>query len=127
MSPISALLSPSEQAALADFLARARELLGDELIEAPLFGSRARGEGHEGSDLDRPWLQRVAAVPVPPAITAWDLGRGESAVLSWAATHPGASAILDDYAARRVIGPQNGFPRLMNHTSPSSSPIGSNG
>ena len=45
-------LSTTEKEALADFLERARALLGDELLEARLFGSRARGEGDEESDLD---------------------------------------------------------------------------
>ncbi len=45
-------LSATEKEALADFLDRARALLGEELVEARLFGSRARGEGDEASDLD---------------------------------------------------------------------------
>lgn len=45
-------LSASETAALREFVARARTMLGAELKEARLFGSRARGEGHERSDLD---------------------------------------------------------------------------
>lgn len=45
-------LSTTEKEALADFLERARALLGSELLESRLFGSRARGEGDEESDLD---------------------------------------------------------------------------
>jgi predicted nucleotidyltransferase len=45
-------LSASETAALRDFMAAARRLLGVALREARLFGSRARGEGDERSDLD---------------------------------------------------------------------------
>lgn len=45
-------LSATEKGALADFLGRVRALLGDDLLEARLFGSRARGEGGEDSDLD---------------------------------------------------------------------------
>lgn len=45
-------LTPAEQAALEAFVRRARELLGSDLIHAKLFGSRARGEGDEQSDLD---------------------------------------------------------------------------
>jgi uncharacterized protein len=45
-------LSSTEKEALADFLGRVRALLGEELLEARLFGSRARGEGGEDSDLD---------------------------------------------------------------------------
>ena len=49
---MSPALSASEQAALREFLDRVRSMLGPELREARLFGSRARGEGHEHSDLD---------------------------------------------------------------------------
>jgi len=46
------------------------------------------------------WIEPVAAGQIFPAVAAWDLGGGESAVLSWAMAHPGTQAILDDYAAR---------------------------
>jgi len=45
-------LSASETAAIREFITRARDLLGADLRSARLFGSRARGEGHEHSDLD---------------------------------------------------------------------------
>lgn len=51
-SGFPAHLSTTERQALADFLKRARALLGHDLLEARLFGSRARGEGDEESDLD---------------------------------------------------------------------------
>lgn len=47
------------------------------------------------------WLRVVAPVPMTATVLAWDLGDGESSVLSWALAHPGAEAILDDLAARR--------------------------
>jgi predicted nucleic acid-binding protein len=40
-------------------------------------------------------------ISIEPAIAGWDLGRGESEVLSWALTHPEYEAILDDLAARK--------------------------
>jgi len=41
-------------------------------------------------------------VPEPtPELAAWDLGRGETAVLSFALEHPDWTAILDDGAARK--------------------------
>lgn len=46
------------------------------------------------------WLERVPAIDIPTAVASWDLGRGESAVLAWAVAHPGALAVIDDYAAR---------------------------
>jgi predicted nucleic acid-binding protein len=47
------------------------------------------------------WIEVVPAPPIPPAIAAWNLGPGESAVLAHAASHPGIVAILDDRPARR--------------------------
>ena len=46
--------SEQEQAnrVLEDVLARAHQLLGDTLASVVLFGSRARGSSHPGSDLD---------------------------------------------------------------------------
>jgi predicted nucleic acid-binding protein len=58
------------------------------------------------SDPARDWLSEGGSsyirsdVPAIPGITAWDLGAGESAVLSWAQAHAGFEAILDDRAAR---------------------------
>jgi predicted nucleotidyltransferase len=49
---MSALLSPSESAAVTEFLKAARALLGPALKEARLFGSRAGGQGHEHSGVD---------------------------------------------------------------------------
>jgi predicted nucleotidyltransferase len=45
-------LNASEIAAVDEFIAAARELLGPALQAVILFGSRARGQGHEHSDLD---------------------------------------------------------------------------
>ncbi|HOE12047.1 MAG TPA: DUF3368 domain-containing protein [bacterium] len=38
---------------------------------------------------------------ISPAIAGWDLGRGESEVLTWSCEHKECGAILDDYAARK--------------------------
>jgi predicted nucleic acid-binding protein len=46
------------------------------------------------------WLKKARAA-LMPEILAWDLGPGESSVLSWAHEHPGTVAVLDDLAARR--------------------------
>jgi uncharacterized protein len=45
-------LSPAETAALARFRAFLAAWLGERLRGCVLFGSRARGQGHEDSDLD---------------------------------------------------------------------------
>lgn len=41
------------------------------------------------------WLRRVA-VSIPDSITAWDLGRGESEVISYALSQPSYRPLLDD-------------------------------
>jgi predicted nucleic acid-binding protein len=43
----------------------------------------------------------TAEIPALPDILAWDLGKGESAVLSYALGNPGWTAIIDDRAARK--------------------------
>lgn len=48
-----------------------------------------------------PWLQLVPGEPIPSAVLAWDLGPGESAVLSYGLARPGTEVIIDDLAARR--------------------------
>jgi predicted nucleic acid-binding protein len=50
------------------------------------------------------WVQ--ADAPLDPAIAAWDLGAGETAVLDWACRHRDFEAVLDDRAARKCAGIQ---------------------
>lgn len=45
-------LSDSEETAIRRFMVDVRTMLGPDLKEACIFGSRARGEGNEQSDLD---------------------------------------------------------------------------
>lgn len=47
------------------------------------------------------WIKVVPAPEVHPSMTAWDLGPGESAVLSLAYAEPGAWAVIDGGQARR--------------------------
>lgn len=47
------------------------------------------------------WLIVVETPPVPELIQSWDLGLGESSVLTWAYFNPGTEVIVDDLAARR--------------------------
>lgn len=42
----------------------------------------------------------VQDAPSTPDVSAWDLGQGETAVLSWAHQNPGYEVIIDDRAAR---------------------------
>lgn len=48
-----------------------------------------------------PYLQPALVGEIPPSIAAWNLGAGESAVLTWANKHPGTLAMLDDKMGRR--------------------------
>ena len=47
------------------------------------------------------WLVRLPSAPLSPEVVAWQLGAGESAVLSRAISHPGSLVVLDDSRARR--------------------------
>jgi predicted nucleic acid-binding protein len=47
-----------------------------------------------------PWLTKIPDPEFPGKILAWDLGPGESSVLSYGCLHPKALLILDDMAAR---------------------------
>lgn len=47
------------------------------------------------------WAQRVEISNVAPEVAAWDLGKGESEVLSFALKNSEFAAIIDDRAARR--------------------------
>ncbi len=46
-------------------------------------------------------MEVVPSVPMSPFLAGWDLGSGESAVISTVTERPGAVAVLDDLAARR--------------------------
>ena len=47
------------------------------------------------------WLKRVGGIAIPPQVASWDLGAGESAVISLALRDPEYWAIIDDREARR--------------------------
>lgn len=47
------------------------------------------------------WINKVTGTKIVPAIADWDLGAGESAVLSLAKSEPGTWAVIDDGEARR--------------------------
>ena len=88
-------------AGLIDFL----RLVGDNVVVPGRVADEVRAYGTEDPAArvleQTPWLRVHPPVPVPPKVQAWDLGRGESSVLAWALSRPGAEAILDDLAARR--------------------------
>jgi len=47
------------------------------------------------------WLKIRETPPVPSLIQSWDLGPGESAVLSWGYAYTGTEVIIDDLMGRR--------------------------
>ena len=47
------------------------------------------------------WIIRTEAIALNPLVSAWDLGAGESEVLSYVLTHPNTTVMIDDAAARR--------------------------
>ena len=47
------------------------------------------------------WILTKDAPPPPDSILVWDLGPGETAVLSYALRHAGVTAVVDDLLARR--------------------------
>lgn len=59
------------------------------------------------NNLTRIWLNEKGSPlirdleQVDPVVAGWDLGLGESQVISWAYKNPGFEAILDDRAARK--------------------------
>lgn len=47
------------------------------------------------------WLKIATGIPIDLRVAAWDLGRGESEVISFALMNPSHRVVLDDREARR--------------------------
>jgi predicted nucleic acid-binding protein len=47
------------------------------------------------------WIQTVEVNTIEPTVATWDLGKGESEVLSLALINSNFAAVVDDRAARR--------------------------
>ena len=54
----------------------------------------------------KPWAQKTEVGLISPQVAAWDLGKGESAVISLALYLPDCRVIIDDRAARRCAQTQ---------------------
>ena len=48
-----------------------------------------------------PWIRLLNDIPIAPQVASWDLGQGESQVISFAVEHPDYRAVIDDREARR--------------------------
>jgi predicted nucleic acid-binding protein len=81
------------------------QVLGSRLLipDAVFLEILAKGEGDTVARTvsAASWLTRLPAAPLSPRVAAWQLGAGESAVLSRAISYPGSLVILDDARARR--------------------------
>ena len=90
-----------------DLLEILRVGVDDVAIPWPMI-EEIRGHGMDDPTvraLDRgDWLTIVPGPATPPAITAWRLGPGESAVLAPALAEVGSWAVIDDSGARRCAG-----------------------
>jgi len=51
--------------------------------------------------LNAEWARKLRVPEISPRIASWDLGAGESEVLTFALSHSGFRAMIDDKAARR--------------------------
>ena len=95
------------RAGLIDLL----QLVSSEVIvpEAVAAEIEVRGENDPTAQAlaNTSWLVVTQTPSVLPQIQAWGLGPGESAVLTWAHTHAGSEAIIDDLAGRRCAAAFN--------------------
>jgi predicted nucleic acid-binding protein len=87
------------KAGLSDFLLKLPDEIivpnaVNEEIQAGRSGDPARAELASGKF-------PTTEISADPAILSWDLGKGETAVLSYALSNPGWTAIIDDQAARK--------------------------
>ncbi len=78
------------------------ELADQVVVPQTVLAEVNAGPAHDPARLllANPPFSIVNVVP-SPMILAWDLGDGETSVLSYAATQPGWKAVVDDGAARR--------------------------
>jgi predicted nucleic acid-binding protein len=69
-------------------------------VWSEVTGGGYRDESASGI-INAGWAKRVKVSGISPSVAAWDLGIGESEVLSFALGRPGFRAMVDDKAARR--------------------------
>ena len=95
------------RAGLIDLLKVASaEIIVPEIVAAEI-NVRGKNDPAAQAIANTAWLTVTQTPPVPPAIQAWGLGPGESAVLTWAQAHVGSEAIIDDLAGRRCAAAFN--------------------
>ena len=81
------------------------KVAGDEIVIPAAVAGEIQERGPEDPTVQAiektAWLAVVPTPPIDERIQAWDLGLGESAVLTWGYIHQGTEIIIDDLAARR--------------------------
>jgi len=79
------------------------QLFDDIVVPQAVWQEVTSGKSADAASQQLPattWVRQVEVV-IDPAIAAWDLGAGESTVLSFALENPTYRAVIDDRAARR--------------------------
>lgn len=78
------------------------QLFSDIIVPEAVVEEVTRGKSDRASQRvpQTDWLKQQT-VEINPTVAAWDLGKGETSVISCAITHPGYYAMIDDQAARR--------------------------
>ena len=81
------------------------KIAGDEVAVPAAVAEEIQRRGSDDPTVQAidktPWLAVVPTPPIHQLIQSWDLGPGESSVLSWGYANPGTEIIIDDRAARR--------------------------
>jgi predicted nucleic acid-binding protein len=102
--------SPLILLAAADRLSLLRDLADEVVVPAAVLDELEAGEPRDQAAADvraANWITLGDPLPVDPVIAAWDLGAGETSVLSLAKEQADSTCVLDDRAARtcaRVLG-----------------------
>lgn len=89
-------------------LARAQEtvllrLLGERVLVPSEVAAEVRAHSDEADSVLRShsWIEEAPPCHAAEVVAAWNLGAGETGVLSREYAHPGTLAVLDDFAARK--------------------------
>jgi predicted nucleic acid-binding protein len=89
------------KAQLADLLP---QLFAEVLVPSAVWSEVIASDDSDAAAQQLPlstWAKRIEVTTIPPIISGWNLGQGESEVLSLAIERSGYRAMLDDAAARR--------------------------
>jgi len=96
-SPLITLFASNQQYILSKLFNEiiVPEEVWEEVIESGHFDQAAK------EIPNTPWLLKTKVETLSPVVMSWDLGKGETAVISYAAMHSEYHVIIDDEAALR--------------------------